>query len=382
MLAYSWALATNHRLIFYERPGSDYLLIYPIIPVNIHEPVVVIVRWVKPWGLAIGPVYLSQLPTVIANMMKPTTTITTTAGNNIDPVQSEDPCYEEYSYYYSSNPPSNVYVTNGTTYIWIAPMFYQGPYYAGIPGYSDGNGSYYWDTCLLASNYIFGIEPPGVPINVIGYETYMEKPTMYDNNGYEGYQVGAIDYYTGYKMYEEGIVNAFVGDGGGFEWVPQPTTGVSSYEIISSGTISLSQSPVGITSLPNVPHITVSNITWVFTIGNSGSNAYFPNAFEDVSPATIYIPSLPTESFAAFPIDFENYAVTSQELCSYYAYQTITYQTIWVKAWWVIDVIPSSSSTVNLPSMVTTWTSINTPSNSYVSGVSLEAIYVQCLVPP
>ncbi|ADN50426.1 hypothetical protein Vdis_1037 [Vulcanisaeta distributa DSM 14429] len=383
VLAYSWAVATNHRLIFINgEPSNDYLLAYPIIPVNRHEPVVIVVRWVKPWGLIIGPVYLSQLTTVMVNMMRPTTTATT-VSSNVDPVQGEDPCYEGYSVEFSSasSPSSGVYVTDTTTFIWAAPMLYSGWYQYGIPGYSDGNGTYYWDTCLLASNEIFGGAPSSVPINVIGYEAYLESPTMYNNGGLEGYQVGAIDYYTGYQMYKEGEVSTFVGDGGPTQWIPQ-SIGSTSIPFIGIGIslpagtsemISLSQNPGYSTSLPNVPTIILSNITWTFSIGASGSYATFPNAFEDISPASIYLPSLSTESYAAFPVDFENNAVTSWVYCAYY-----TYQTIWVNAWWVIDVVPSSSSTVDLSITAAYWNLANAPPGSYVSGVSSGIVYTPC----
>ena len=220
ILAYSWAVASNNRLLLGpSQPSSDYLVAYPTIPVNAHEAVVFVAKWIKPRGLVIGPVYLSQLPTVIVNIMR-----LIIVSNSVDPLQGEDPCYAEYSLQSSE-----------TTLVWTAPMLYHGWYQYGIPGYSDGNGTYYWDTCLLASNYVFGNVMPSFPINVIGYENYLESSTMHKNGGFEIYQVGAIDYYMGYRMYNESITNALIGDGIGLfgfsSWNPPPMSSTTSYYI-------------------------------------------------------------------------------------------------------------------------------------------------------
>ncbi len=404
-------MATNHRLLLnLNMPSKDYLLAYPIIPVSRYEPVVIIVRRVGAGGLIIGPVYLNQLLTVITNIMKPTTTTTTTTSNT----DSIDPCYEAYynydviNHYFNSNPEPGVYVASTFTFLWATPMLTGTEYPTGILGYQDGNGSYLWDTCLLIGNTVAYLanNPSGVlyylPTTVVGYEEYQESSTMYNNYGLEGYQVGAIDYYTGDAWYNESYTNALVADpvGATFNsnsWNPPSTSSTSSYEIflglevagqevvpfigvsISSPTsesISASTSPWDEIELPPGAKVLVPNITWTFNIGATGSNTGFPSAFEDITPAMTIFSSLSTASIAAFPIDFENYAITSRMYCDYF-----TYQTIWVNAEWYIVVVPQSSNTVSLASTSITLIPGNAPTGSYVTGVSSGKVYTPCARP-
>ena len=384
---------------------------YPTIPVNTHQPVVYVAKWVKPRGLVIGPIYPNQLTTVIANMMKPTTALTT--SSNTDPI---DPCYEAYynygiiNNYFNSNPEPGVYVADTFTFIWATLMFTNAEYPTGILGYQDGNGTYLWDTCLLIGNTVAYLanNPSGVlyylPTTVVGYEEYQESSTMYNNYGLEGYQVGAIDYYTGDAWYNESYTNALVADpvGATFNsnsWNLPSTSSTSSYEIFfglevagqeivpfigvsislpagTSESISASTSPWDEIELPPGAKVLVPNITWTFNIGATGSNTGFPNAFEDITPAMTIFSSLSTTSTAAFPIDFENYAITSRMFCDYF-----TYQTIWVNAEWYIVVVPQSSNTVSLTSTSITLIPGNAPTGSYVTGVSSGKVYTPCARP-
>ncbi len=404
ILAYSWALASSNRLLLNPRePSNHYLLAYPIIPVNTHEAAVFIVKWVKPSGLIIGPVYLNQLPRVILNMMQGT--VTTTANSSTDP---DDPCYETYTdYNFNSNSVPGIYVSSNATFIWAAPMLYsEGSYYSGIPSYSDGNGTYYWDTCLVVSNIVYGTEAPSLPMGVIGYEKYFESSTMYNNDGYEASQLGTIDYYYGYQLYSDGVTNALVGDPSGGEfstssWNPPPASSATSYEIFlglefaveniapfigveitlppgTSESISGSQNPSAVTSLPSVPTIEVSNITWIFNIGQSADNEGFPNSFQDITPAGVFLPNFPSSSpdVAVFNVDLGNTAVTAVE--SQYPCLYDVYQYLWVKATWSINVIPQSSSTVSLTASTI---SVNTPLNTYITGITSYTIPVTCTSP-
>ncbi len=177
ILAYSWAVATSHKLLLnINVPSNDYLMAYPVIPVNPHEPVIIIVRRVGgAEGLVIGPVYLNQLPTVIINMVRP---IVIATSNKV--IDTQDPCYEEYVEFQNkgyTNPAPGIYVSGNGTLVWAAPMFIPtqlNDY--GIKAYQDGNGTYYWDTCLVA-NDLLGNTGTGLyyfpPINVLGYEAIL-----------------------------------------------------------------------------------------------------------------------------------------------------------------------------------------------------------------
>ncbi len=173
----------------------DYLIAYPVIPVSDREPVVFVVKWVRPRGLIIGPIYLNQLPQFIAGIMKPIPKLNITNGI-VDP---EDPCYAEYEKYIGgsySNPAPGVYSTSSSTLIWAAPMWV-GISDSGVEGgYTDGNGTFYWDTCLAVANSINEEQLGGynptyyLAAQVLGYENYYESSTMYGNNGYIVSQLG------------------------------------------------------------------------------------------------------------------------------------------------------------------------------------------------
>ncbi|GGP20134.1 hypothetical protein GCM10007981_06980 [Thermocladium modestius] len=407
ILAYSWARAVNNELVLvgadFREEVPDYLTAYPIIPVSGKEPVIFVVRWVKPRGLIIGPIYANQLTQLIVNIMRPT--ISLNAVNGV--IDTVDPCYAEYQQYNgASNPSPSVYSTNSSTLIWAAPMW-TSTSYSGIQAYSDDNGSFYWDTCLDLSNSINEEQLSGygptyyLTANVIGYESYFESSTMYDNGGFEVSQVGAIDYYTSYQQYSAGGSNAFIGDQGGgtfgsSSWDPPSTSETASYTVSIGVGLSGSSVSVGI-SLPagtsesisgslnpaktisfNGWTVEVSNITWAFNIDRSANQQDFPNSFEDVTPAGIYLSNFnPSQQYLAFfNVDFENYAVTASYICDYYAYQTI-----WTDAQWQISITPQSSTTASITGGTGIYLSPNAPPGSYVSGMSSGVAYTPCPAP-
>ncbi|WP_245522484.1 hypothetical protein [Vulcanisaeta distributa] len=395
VLAYSWAVATNHRLIFTNgEPSNDYLLAYPIIPVNMHQPMIIIAKRIGVEGLVIGPVYLNQLPVVIMNMMMPAIVIGEIA----------DPCYVEFAKFqgkgYASLAPG-IYVNNGTL-VWTTPMFLSKTFSDyGIEAYVDGNGTYYWDTCLATFNPLgnTGVRlyyPPAYYflINVLGFEAYTESTAMYDNYGYINDQVGAIDYYSGYQLFKEGITNALVGDVlGGFNtesWNPPPIS-TSSYDAFfgvylggvpsvtvgmdlplgASETIIASFNPQAAPELFGMM-IQVPNITWIFDIGYGANGAIFPNSFEDISPASVFMPNL-SFSIAQFNVDFENSVITAQYPCAYEIYQII-----WVDTTWDIVVVPQSGGTVSLSQSSLLLNSANAPPGTYITGITSYYMPIIC----
>ena len=318
-----------------------------MIPVSKHEPIIIIAKRVKAEGLVIGPVYPGQLISSVTNIA--------IMISNVGSLQGKDPCFEKYfQFLLAPNSAQGKHIVNTITIIWTAPMLYRNPYFAGIQGYQDGNGTYLWDTCLLIGNTVAYLanNPSGVlyylPTTVVGYEEYQESSTMYNNGGYEEYQVGAIDYYTGDVWYNESYLNALVADpvGATFNpnsWNPPPTSSISSYEITFglagliptfsvsiklpvSESISASTSPWDEIELPPGAKVLVPNITWTFNIGATGGDAGFPNAFEDITPAMRIFSSFSTTRTAGFPMDFENYEITKAGLFFY------AFWTFWVNA--------------------------------------------------
>lgn len=87
ILAYSWARAVNNELVLvgadFREEVPDYLTAYPIIPVSGKEPVIFVVRWVKPRGLIIGPIYANQLTQLIVNIMRPTISLNAVNASSI-----------------------------------------------------------------------------------------------------------------------------------------------------------------------------------------------------------------------------------------------------------------------------------------------------------
>ena len=395
ILAYSWAVATNNTL----RGLPAYLVAYPIIPVKVHGSVLFIAGRVKREGLIIGPLYLSKRIQLLLNALRSNVGLRTANGivNSVDP----DPCIAEFS---GSSPTPGIYTNGKVTFIWAAPMYYSVPYSTvGIQGYFDGNGTYYYDTCLLISNTAYAVSPSEstwywLPINVFGYEGYFELSTMYNNLGYLLYQLGSIDYYYGYEQYRNGVTNALVGDEGNdyfstYSWNPPPMSDVFSYYMFTNGILGFSPTLLGgvgvppgpgesiggflnpsmLISLPNGPTVQVGNITWVFSIGYGANDQGFTNAFEDITPAGVFIRNMSSPSIAMFRVDFENTVVTAQYPCAYEVLQTI-----WVDVTWNIIIIPKSSTTVTLSQSSVRLSITNAPPNTYVTGVTSYVVPILC----
>lgn len=397
ILSYSWAVATNNTLRAYSSiahpytQNKDYLLAYPIIPVNMSEPVIIIVSPIKPVGLVIGPVHPKQLPTVITNMMGPTASPKVVDGV----VDTVDPCYYEYEQLGSySSPKPGIYTNGNGTFVWATPMLINAVSSSGIVAYTDGNGTYYWDTCLAMDNIAYAVNPREsnwywLPAEVLGYEDYYESSTMYNNNGYVDSQLGAIDYYHGYQLFNEGVTNDLIGDPGDglfgiSSWNPPSTSSVTSYTVsvgvslgiptvsvgisLPTGTsesISGSESPPAATGIPGEPTVQVPNITWIFSIGYGANDKGFPNSFEDIAPANVFMPILSSQSAAAFNVDFENNVLTAQIPCAFDVFQTI-----WVDTTWDVVVVPQSSSTVSLSQSNLLLNNVNAPPNTYITGIT------------
>ncbi len=316
VLAYSWARAINNTLSLNLGGGSsvqDYLVAYPVIPVNTHEPILIAMYWVSPKKLIMGPLYPSQFMTFIKNIVD-----NMVINDSTDPV---DPCFAMAS--------------NNAVFIWAAPMFV-GVSSLGVQAYNDGNGTFFWDSCLTVSNRILKASPVGpwyLTVNVFNYEGYFELSTMYNNGGFDGYQIGVIDYYYGYEMYMRNITNALIGDMGS----------------IAPSTLSTSATSVHVSwsQLVSVVHgltMTIGNITWLFHVDKASDDIAFPNSFADES-AAIYLLSFneSRQYLAEFMVDFENNAVTKDLPCLY----AVT-QTVWVGVTWDVYIIPRSIKLANI----------------------------------
>ena len=388
VLTYSWAVAVNNKLLTGPRSPIDvYLMAYPVIPVNSHESVIIMAMLIRPRGLVIGPIYPSQLLRVIANVARPMVVFN---AINIDPCYMG---YWLYAYGRSLSKSVNQYIitSDSFSYVWTATMFANSPV-LGVLAYVDGNGTYYWDTCLTMFN-IFAETITGLhyfTVNVLGYESYLENSTMYYNNGYVDSQLGTIDYHYSYQLFRKGITNALVADVAASAWDPLPANGVTHYGIPSLDTativpfigvvmtmppgtseniINFPNPPLAI-SLSGVSAIQVFNITWIFKIDHSAKQQLFSNGFEDTTPANMFMQSLSSPNIAMFNVDFENRVVTAWFLCSY----KVT-QVTWARVTWVIITIPQASTEVIMPKLTV---GSNAPPESYINGVVSHLTYTLC----
>ncbi|WP_048062576.1 hypothetical protein [Caldivirga maquilingensis] len=236
--------------------------------------------------------------------------------------------------------------------------------------YQDGNGTFFIDSCIEFNNY--GGAGDGtaiIGVSVNNFIDYSVAPTMVSNGGFEDWQLGAMDYYTGYEDYVNGLSSAFFGSGGGVrphlppirESISLTTPQVTNYQALSMTLVE-------------------GNFTWVFKIKNGHIAEGYYNAFGDsVGDAELFIPSFnPSNSYVAFlPVDFENLVVTSK----YWVFtgRTLepfcTYKLMWTDVLWNVVVTPITQVSTGsyLFNFNNTFTGIlieNTPPNSYLTGLT------------
>jgi len=364
LLAYSWA--RRYGVLNSTRwggPGkpSDYLIAYPEIPVGSKEALAV--AFGGPYYLVIGPVIPSELAEAVAmygvlRYPPPLVSFFT----SVTRVYYPDLCYFIYEWYYSKDYYSSGEFGGNNYFIWTYPMT-SSPSYPeyGVAGYSDGNGTFYYDTCLEVGIKVWATAtPPNIPVYIYGFVGYEPTTTMVDNGGKVLMERGDIDYYSSYELYPSHYNSLFGSPLNGYS--PDATNSQeSSYYIISmefeyeitlpsSETISVTQSPIA-SGIDNIPE---NNVTWTFNLNNANTNKLYANAFEDTSPAIWILPnySSGTEYEAQLPIRFSTKVMTSSQIvpieyapCYYY---NNTYEYIWVNASWVLVAQPTQSSTTNL----------------------------------
>ncbi|MFP3194331.1 MAG: hypothetical protein RXR11_03425, partial [Caldivirga sp.] len=283
---------------------------------------------------------------------------------------------------------------------------------------SDGNGTFYYDTCLVISNQVGS--PPGpypyVPLYVYGYVGYIPSQTMINNGGEVLSETGTFDYYTSYKYYNESFLsaNSLIASPactGGDCLQPQPTSSTTNYTLYGFIGVGISSEggpevfggfefPI---TLPSSSSEGISlyygpstrafyandgNVTWTFNLNNANTpNDDYHNDFEDKSPPLWIMPNFfsSSQQNAYLPIDMSAEVLTSSQpasngLCSGY---NNTYEYVWVNGIWQLTAEPTGSSTGLVPSS-TSWMYFISPSASqYVTGVSSWSTFEQeyCLTP-
>lgn len=301
----------------------------------------------------------------------------------------------------SSTGQSGIYENGNYTLIWLAPEWNGGSPQAegnGLTAYSDGNGSFYIDSCLVFYD-VGGFDDAGdlvVEAQVLNWIAYtIKNSTLVNNGGYEYRQLGGIDYYTSYVDYAYGQSNAFIsniGGTGGLE--PQPSS-ISSYTISFGVTesISLTYGPYITAELGDNTY-TANNYTWVFTINNgSQPSQQYSNTFIDpFYDAYLVLPDFtPSNTYTAIlPVYFENLVVTGINYVSdvYSTVEVCNYEQMWSNVLWYVSINPIQQvgNGQYLVSLTNSYSGIeyaNAPPGSYLTGL-VEGTYVPCgnLSPP
>jgi hypothetical protein len=411
LLAYSWARRYGVlNSTEWGGPGkpSDYLIAYPIIPIGSKEALAV--AFGGPHYLVIGPAMPRDVLRAVMMyiVLKHPSTSQAQVGVNLDP-QTQDPCWLIYSNYskYSELEPG-VYESNNNYFIWAAQlMHYIGgaPYTEyGVAGYSDGNGTFYYDTCLeIGASVEASMTPPNIPAYVYGFVGYEPTTTMVNNGGQVLMESGDIDYYYSYKLYPSHYnslfgspLNSYSPSASsqessysiGISIGPEGPTAEFTYEVTlpsGSETISVTLSPTA----SGIDNIAEDNITWTFNLNNANTNQLYANAFEDTSPAIWILPnySSGTQYETQLPIRFSTKVMTSSQIApieyTCYYYYNNTYEYIWVNAGWVLAAQPTQSSTTNLNGAF--YGFYQQEPGTYVSGVTswstLEPVSSGCAGP-
>jgi len=427
LLAYTWARRYGTLYLNYLNGHgipSDYLIAYPIIPISGKEALAV--AFGGPYYLIIGPAMprdilravitymaLRHLPVSLGQVNGAEFSLSMIKANlqSTSPSQdTPDVCYSIYSNYSkAAELSSGIYESGNYYFIWLLPMMGSSSYpWYGFAGYSDGNGTFYYDTCLVISNQVGS--PPGpypyVPLYVYGYVGYIPSQTMINNGGKVLSETGTFDYYTSYKYYNESFLsaNSLIASPactGGDCLQPQPTSSTTSYSISVFVGVEIGEESGGFVgfevTLPSGSSEGISlyygpstqafyandgNVTWTFNLNNANTpNDDYHNDFEDISPAAWIMPNFSSSQQTAYlPIDMSAEVLTSLQpspsaFCPFYF---ITYEYVWVDGIWQLTAEPTGSSTGLVPSS-TSWMYFITPSGAsqYVTGVSSWSMCVK-----
>jgi hypothetical protein len=436
LLAYTWARRYGTLYLNYlngHGVPSDYLIAYPIIPINSKEALAV--AFGGPNYLIIGPAMpkdilravitytvLRHLPVSLGQVNDAEFSLSMIKANlqSTSPSQdTPDVCYSIYSNYSKAAELSpGIYESGNYYFIWLLPMMGSSSYpWYGFAGYSDGNGTFYYDTCLVISNQVGS--PPGpypyVPLYVYGYVGYDPTSTMTNNGGEVLTETGTFDYYTSYKYYNESFLsaNSLIASPactGSDCLQPHPTSSTTNYTLYGFIGVGISSEggsevfggfefPI---TLPSGSSEGISlyygpstqafyandgNVTWTFNLNNANTpNDDYYNDFEDPTPNWIMPNFSSSQQTAYLPIDISAEVLTSSQpasngLCSGY---NDTYEYVWVDGIWQLTAEPTGSSTGLVPSS-TSWMYFVTPSGAsqYVTGVSSWSTFEQeyCLTP-
>jgi hypothetical protein len=364
LLAYSWAKRYGMLYMMSSSVPFDYLIAYPEVPVGSNQALAV--AFGGPYYLVIGPVIPSELAEAVAmyESLSFSFSIASLFSSLPDPeAYYLDLCYYIYEWYHSVDYYLNGKWDSDSYFIWVFPILgphsYEPP---SIMGYSDGNGTFYYDTCLEISTQIWAsAKAYSVPLVVYGYVGYRLSETMANNGGEVLTETGTFDYYTSYEYYNKSITNSIIeGPASTGSVQPQPTSSTTGYGF-SEG-ISLYYGPSMQAFYANV-----GNVTWMFKFSNANNpDIDYYNDFDDPSPLWI-MPNFigfPNPQQSAYLPVYVSAKVLTMSRC-YLVFAVNAYEYIWVDGGWWLTAQPTGSSTGLVPSVSYGYGQPGT----YVSGV-------------
>jgi hypothetical protein len=393
LLAYSWARRYGVLYMMSSSVPFDYLIALPEIPIGSNQALAA--AFGGPYYLVIGPVMPRDVVEAIMTYMVlrhlPISRGQVSGAGfslsmikaNLQSISSQDPdvCYYIYSSYSQAAELSpGVYEPSNDYFIWLYPILnWYGRIQTGVAGYSDGNGTFYYDTCMVITQVFYdsAYNVYYVPVVVYGHVDYMPSQAMTNNGGEVLTETGTIDYYTSYKYYNESITNSIIeGPASTGSVQPQPTSSTTSYPIsVYAGfefTVTLpSGSSEGI-SLYYGPSTQAygyndGNVTWTFKFSNANTpNNNYYNDFEDPTPNWI-MPNFigfPNPQQSAYLPVYVSAKVLSGSRC-YLVFAVDAYEYVWVDGGWWLYAQPTGSSTGLVPSVSYGYGQPGT----YVSGV-------------
>ncbi|WP_198002058.1 hypothetical protein [Caldivirga maquilingensis] len=250
-----------------------------------------------------------------------------------------DPCYQ-----YGTQEGSS----NGILFDYL-------PQYNGVTGeaYSDGNGTFYYDTCIFI--YIYGIYyaadgTPSMDVVPAVWIAYVPSSTMVNNGGYINYYVGTIDHEKGYEAYEEGITNSHIDFAGGYS--PGSASG---------------ESPLTVNiNYENTGGATVNN-TWTFTFsGYPNAGQTYSVAYMDDS-AWMLTQGTNNENTALLGNEIGVNLVTSAQY--YVCFDILNYEYMYVNFTWLLIYNPGQKPTYNATTHPTT-------SDPFITGITSYSQYI------
>jgi len=361
LLAYSWARRYGVLYMMSSSVSFDYLIAYPEIPVGSKEALAA--AFGGPYYLVIGPVALSDLVGAVAmyEALRYSFSIASLFSSLPDPeVNYLDLCYYIYEWYHSVDYYLKGKWGSDSYFIWAFPIL--GPHHyepPSIMGYSDGNGTFYYDTCLEIGTQIWaGAKAYSVPLVVYGYVGYRLSETMASNGGEVLAETGRFDHYMSYEYYNESITNSFVGGAGNVE--PQPVHLTIWYGFSES---------ISVSTIPGVMAYgyPAATVTWRFKFSHANNpDIDYYNDFDN--PTSLWIMpnfiGFPNPQQSAYLPVYVSVRVLSGSRC-YLVFAVNAYEYIWVDGGWWLFAQPTGSSTGLVPSVSYGYGQPGT----YVSGV-------------